>query len=82
MTLTPKSMQNAIWTRPEFKTTKKNWSFKPHKRNKLVKIAIVKQVGASYIVNGEQVESFAHVKSKAAEMGFNQVRMGVVKVNL
>ncbi len=82
-THTPSSMQNSIWYRPEFKKTKKNWSFKrSRQRNKLVRIAMVKPVNGTYWVNGEPCSNWDEVKQMAGMMGFQKVRMGAINSNV
>lgn len=83
ITSTPKSMQNSIWTRPETKRTTKNWSRRAsHEKNRLVQVALVSQKKGEFFLQSVSYPTFADVKLAAAGKGFDQVRMGAIKVSL
>jgi hypothetical protein len=80
---TPRAMQNSIWTRPEMKSTKKRWEFsRKHQKNKLIHIGLVSQRGGKFFLQGLEFPTFDSVKTSARNAGFNQIRMGAIKVTL
>jgi hypothetical protein len=80
---TPKAMQNSIWTRPEFKFTKKNWEYsRKRDRNKVTHIGLVSQKGGKFFIQNVEFPTFNDVKVAATKAGFDQIRMGAIKVSL
>jgi len=80
---TPRAMQNSIWTRPETKSKKNRWEFsRKHQKNKLVQIGLVSQKGGKFFLQGLEFPNFESVKTSARNAGFDQIRMGAIKVTL
>ena len=80
---TPKSMKNSIWERPDMKSKKNNWQHRAgHQKNKLIHIGLVSQKGGKFFLQGLEFPTFDSVKTSARNAGFNQIRMGAIKVTL
>ena len=83
-TRTPSSMFNSIWSRPEVKKSRKNWSFRrDHDRNRTVSITrYAKPTVGGITFNGTTYPDFAAVKIAAADMGITHVQMGAIKAKV
>lgn len=85
-TYSPKSMQNSIWSRPEFKFTKNHWEFRgrqnPQRKANIVNIGFCSKKGKQYHFKGDTFDTFDDVKQAAADQGIHEVRMGAIKAKI